>query len=137
VAITILRISSISEDDVAGEVRAMSGQTITIDTGRGATTLHLDGSTRFRGAPQAGDVVVARTDGNRATSIELVFATDSTFTFSGDVTSIRGNDWTVQGVDFTVTSATRVTGAPQVGDRATVMAFGVNDRWYAMTVDKL
>ncbi len=136
-AVSILRISSISEDDVAGEVRAISGQTITIDTGNGATTLHLDEATKYRGEPQVGDVVVARTGGNTATSIELVFATDFTFTFSGDVTSIRGNDWTVQGVDFTVTSTTRVTGSPQVGDRASVMAFGVNDRWYAMTLDKL
>jgi hypothetical protein len=137
VAISILRISFISEDDVAGEVRARSGQTITIDTGKGATTLHIDGTTRFRGEPQVGDVVVARTDGNTAKVIELVFATDSTFTFGGDVTSIRGNDWTVQSVDFTVTGTTRMTGSPQVGDRVTVMAFGVNDRWYAMTVDKL
>lgn len=136
-AISIRRISSIGEDDVAGEVRAMSGQTITIDTGNGAKTLHLDDDTKLRGEPQVGDVVVARADGNRATSVELVFATDSTFTFSGDVTSIQGNDWSVQGVDFTVTSTTRVTGSPQLGDRVSVTSFGVNDRWYAMTLDKL
>ena len=137
VAISIRRISSISEDDVAGEVRAISGSTITIERADGATTLRLDASTRFRGEPQVGDVVLARADGNTATYVELVFATDYTFTFSGDVTSVRGNDWTVQGVDFSVTSTTQVNGSPQVGDRATVMSFGVNDRWYAMTIDKL
>jgi hypothetical protein len=137
VAISILRISSIGEDDVAGEVRAIGGQTITIDTGKGATTLRIDGTTKFRGEPRVGDVVVARTDDKTAKSIELVFVTDSTFTFGGDVTSIRGNDWAVQGVNFSVTSTTRVTGAPEVGDRVTVTAFGVNDRWYAMTLDKL
>jgi hypothetical protein len=136
-AVSLRRISSIGEDDVAGQVQAISGQTITIDTGNGATTLRIEEGTQFRGEPQVGDVVVARPDGNTAKSVELVFATDFTFTFSGDVASIRGNDWTVQGVDFTVTSTTRVTGSPQIGDRATVMAFEVNDRWYAMTVDKL
>ncbi|HYC87896.1 MAG TPA: DUF5666 domain-containing protein [Thermoanaerobaculia bacterium] len=136
-AVSILRISSISEEDVAGEVKVLSGQTITIDTGKGATTLRLDEATKFRGEPQVGDVVVARADGNTARSIELVFATDFTFTFSGDVTSVRGNEWSVQGVDFSVTSTTRVTGSPQAGDRVNVTAFQVNDRWYAMTLDKL
>lgn len=136
-AVSILRISHIGEDDVAGQVQAISGQTITIDTGKGATTLRLDEETKLRGEPQLGDVVVARRDGNTAKAIELVCATDFTFTFSGELTSVRGNDWVVQGVPFTVTSTTRVTGSPQVGDRATVMAFQVNDRWYAMTVDKL
>jgi Domain of unknown function (DUF5666) len=136
-AISILRISFISEEDVAGEVRAISGQTITIDTGRGATTLQLDAATRYRGVPQVGDVVVARVDGNDAKLIELVWATDFTFTFGGEVTSIHGNDWMVQGVPFTVTSTTRVTGSPQVGDTVTVTSFEVNGLWYAMTVDTL
>jgi len=136
-AVSILRITSIGDEDIAGEVKARSGQTITIDTGKGATTLRLDEVTEFRGDPRVGDVVLARADGNTAQSIELVYATDYTFTFSGDLTSMQGNDWTVQGVDFSVTSTTRVNGAPQLGERVTVMAFGVNERWYAMTVDKL
>lgn len=137
VAVSILRISSISEEDVAGEVRAISGQTMTIDTGKGATTLHIGASTQYRGQPRVGDVVVARMDGNDVRLIELVWATDFTFTFSGDLTSMQGNDWMVQGVPFTVTSTTRTSGSPQVGDRATVTAFEVNGLWYAMTVDKL
>lgn len=137
VAISILRITSISEEDIAGEVQNLTPQTITIDRGNGVTTLRRDESTSYRGEPQVGDVVLVHRDGNMATYVEEVFATDFTFTFSGDVTSIQGNDWTVQGVDFSVTSNTHVTGSPQVGDRVNVMAFDVNGRWYAMTIDKL
>lgn len=138
VAVSILRISYIGEEDVAGEVRAISPQTITIDRGQGATTVHLSDSTVYRdGQPQVGDLVVVRTDGNTAAEVEKIYASDFTFSFGGDVTSIQGNEWTVQGVTFSVTPNTHITGSPQVGDRVDVYAMSVNDRWYAMTIDKL
>ncbi|HEX6096194.1 MAG TPA: DUF5666 domain-containing protein [Thermoanaerobaculia bacterium] len=138
VALAILRISYIAEEDVAGEVRAITRQTITIDRGQGATTLHLDENTSFRGEPQVGDVVVVRTDGDKAAlEVEEIFATDFTFGFAGDLTRIQGNEWTAQGVTFYVTPNTRINGSPQEGDQINVYAMSVNDRWYAMTIDKL
>lgn len=104
--------------------------------GQFTISLTEDSSTKVRGTIDVGDVV-ARTEGNRAPTIEEVFAADFTFGFGGDVTSIQGNEWTVAGVTFSVTPNTLVTGSPQVGDRANVLAFSVNDRWYAMTLDKL
>jgi Domain of unknown function (DUF5666) len=137
-ALAILRISYINEEDVAGEVRAITGQTLTIDRGQGATTLHLDENTSFRGQVEVGDVVVARTDGDKAAvAVEEIFATDFTFGFAGEVTRIQGNEWTAQGVTFYVTPNTHITGSPQEGDQINVYAMSVNDRWYAMTLDKL
>lgn len=137
-AVRILRITSLGEEHIAGEVKVLTGQTITIDTGNGARTLRLDGFTAYRGQPQAGRLVAAREGENGvASSVELIFATDFTFGFSGPIESIDGNEWMVQGVTFFVHPNTHVTGAPQLGDRVTVDAMDVNGRWYAMTVDKL
>lgn len=137
VAVLILRISDIQEGDVAGEVQALSSNTITIDRGTGITTLRVDDSTVYRGQPEVGDLVVARTRGNVATHVEEIFATEDTFGFSGEVTSVKGNEWVVQGVTFYVVPNTRVSGSPQLGDRVNVMTINVNDRWYATTLDKL
>ena len=136
VALTILRLSFIDEGDVVGEVQALGPNTITIDTGNGATTLRRDASTRYRGEPQIGDVVLAKRKDNAATSVELIHAIDNTFGFSGEV-SMNGNEWTVAGVPFTVTRTTYLSGSFQPGDRVTVEVMDINGRWYAMTVDKL
>ena len=136
-AVLILRITSIGDDDVAGVVKAMSGKTLTIDTGSGATTLRVDDATSYRGQPEVGSLVRAREEDGVAKSVELVFATDSTFRFSGPLESMHGNEWTVAGVTFFVHPNSHVTGSPQLGDRVDVDAMDINGVWYAMTVDKL
>lgn len=137
VAVIVLRITSLGEEDIAGEVKVLNGRVITIDTSKGSTTLRLDDSTEYRGQPEIGSLVRATEKDGVASSVELIFATDYTFAFGGTIDSIEGNEWTVQGVTFSVHPDTRVTGSPQLGDRVDVDAMDIHGRWYAMTVDKL